>query len=124
MFKNLPNQPSKLRSNLSGFFAVLLLLMVLISLIGIISVQQKVRHLETQYAQQLAIQQKQIVKWGRLSLEKSHLSAPIRVEQIAKDKLGMYLLRSNSEQTQVISLLIKPSKPLNPPSKKILKSEN
>jgi len=106
MFKNLPIQPSKFFPSLSGFFAFILLLVVLFSLLGIIYVQHSVRHMETEYAQLLETQKKQKEVWGKLRLEKNHLSALARVEQIAKNQLKMHLTDAQSEQTQTIKLYL------------------
>ena len=68
--------------------------MVLLSLLAIINVQHEIRHIETDYY--LALKNKIEAKeeWGRLTLEKMHLSAPARVEQIAQSKLNMTMEKS------------------------------
>ncbi len=79
--------------------------MVLMSLIAIIQVQHQIRHTETQYylALQKNLQAKE--EWGRLMLEKMHLSAPARIEQIAQSKLNMVLEKSaESHNLQTIYL--------------------
>ena len=69
-------------------------MIVLLSLLAIIQVQHQIRHTETDYyaALKKKIQAKE--EWGRLSLEKMHLSAPARVEQIAQTKLNMTMEKS------------------------------
>lgn len=77
-----------------GFFLFSLLIIVLLSLLAIIKVQHKIRYIETDYY--LALQDKIQAKeeWGRLTLEKMHLSAPARVERIAQSKLNMTMNKS------------------------------
>lgn len=74
-----------------GFFLFILVTLVLASLLAIVHVQHKVRNIESRYYQSL--QQSLVAKeeWGRLMLEKKHLTSPDMVEQIAKQKLGMTL---------------------------------
>ncbi|GAB6070759.1 hypothetical protein JCM30760_18560 [Thiomicrorhabdus hydrogeniphila] len=74
-----------------GFFLFILVTLVLASLLAIVHVQHKIRNIESQYYQSL--QQSLVAKeeWGRLMLEKKHLTSPNMVEQIAKQKLGMTL---------------------------------
>ncbi|UQB42632.1 cell division protein FtsL [Thiomicrospira microaerophila] len=82
-----PNQRN--RFNLAGLFAFLLLC-ILAAMIGVtILLQHHIRHLETQNF--IASQQKLELdeEWGRLMLEKNHLSSPGRVESIARERLNM-----------------------------------
>ena len=74
-----------------GFFLFILVTLVLASLLAIVHVQHKIRNIESQYYQSL--QQSLVAKeeWGRLMLEKKHLTSPNMVEQIAKQKLAMTL---------------------------------
>lgn len=59
------------------------------SLVLTVLLQHHIRHLETRYYQ--ALQQKAELdeEWGRLMLEKSHLSSPGRVERAARENLDM-----------------------------------
>ncbi len=77
-----------------GFFLFSLLFVVLLSMLAIIQVQHEIRHTETEYY--LALQNKIKAKeeWGRLTLEKMHLTAPARVEQIAQTELNMKMEKS------------------------------
>lgn len=77
-----------------GFFLFSLIIIVLVSLLAIVKVQHQIRHIETDYY--LALQNKIQAQeeWGRLTLEKMHLSAPARVEQIAQTKLDMTMDKS------------------------------
>lgn len=78
-----------MKINWAGLFAFLLLSLLAIILVLIVLVQHKVRHLETSYYQGLQTQAKLDEEWGRLMLEKSHLSSPARVERVARDTLQM-----------------------------------
>lgn len=107
MLKKLPFKPSQVSLSPSGFFAFILLLIILISLLGIVFVQHQIRHLETEYALQLQDRKNAQEEWGRLTLEKHHLSAPARVEQLARDKLNMSFDKHNqSDQRQTVKLYI------------------
>ena len=74
-----------------GFFLFILVTLVCASLLAIVHVQHKIRNIESRYYQSL--QQSLVAKeeWGRLMLEKKHLTSPKMVEQIAKQQLGMTL---------------------------------
>lgn len=80
--------------NWQGFFALFLLGVLVTSLIAIIEVQHQVRHLETQVAQSLKKQVALRQEFGKLTLEKHHLTALARVEYIAKNQLKMTLEKS------------------------------
>ena len=72
-----------------GFFLFLLSLIMLASLLGIVYVQHEIRHTESSYH---AVMQQTLVakeEWGRLMLEKEHLTAPAMVEKIAIEQLNM-----------------------------------
>lgn len=89
--QKLPN-PRRLSSrNWPGFFALLLLGVVFVSLVAIVQLQHQVRHLETLYAQALKHQVYLQEEQGKLKLEKHHLTALARVERIATKKLKMTL---------------------------------
>mgnify|MGYP001061020224 FL=1 len=81
----------------SGFFLFMLALLVLASLLGIVKVQHEIRHVESRYYQ--TMQQTLVAKeeWGRLMLEKKHLTSPTMVEQVASEQLEMTLNKSNFE---------------------------
>lgn len=93
-----------------GLFLLFLLVLVLVSMVAIVQVQHQIRVLENQYYQSLRASMHTKDEWGRLMLEKTHLTSPARVEQIARSKLGMttskanyqtvYLTPSPSESTQ------------------------
>ena len=78
-----------------GFFVFVLALLILLSLLAIVQVQHEIRNLESRYYQ--SMQQTLVAKeeWGRLMLEKKHLTSPARVEQVAKQQLNMTLDKSN-----------------------------
>jgi cell division protein FtsL len=104
MLKRFPKPTHLTPFKWRGFFLFGLLGLILLSLIGIISVQHQIRHLETDYyhALQQTIQAQE--EWGRLMLEKTHLSAPARVEQLAQSKLGMVLEKSQQHNLQILYL--------------------
>jgi len=95
MLKKIP-KPTHLRDfKWRGLFLFILLMFVLGSLVAITQVQHQVRYLETQYYQALKQSLKANEEWGRLRLEKEHLTAPARVERIARSQLNMTLDKSN-----------------------------
>jgi cell division protein FtsL len=77
------------KANLAGLFAFVLLCLLAAVLVLIVLLQHKVRHLETTYYQGLQQQAQLDEEWGRLMLEKSHLSAAGRIERIARERLDM-----------------------------------
>lgn len=91
--------------NWQGFFVPLLLVVLVASLIAIVEVQHQVRHLETQVAQSLKKQVALHQEFGKLTLEKHHLTALARVEYLAKTQLNMTLKKSPELQNfQIIFL--------------------
>lgn len=64
---------------------------MLACLVAIVQVQHSIRHTETEYYHALQKTLAAREEWGRLMLEKMHLSAPARVEQIAQSRLQMTL---------------------------------
>lgn len=103
-----------------GFFLFLLVALVSVSLLAIVHVQHQIRNVESQYYQ--SVKQTLVAKeeWGRLMLEKKHLTSPAMVENIAKQKLDMTLDKThfynvyihrihNSQPSKVISTQVKPN---------------
>ncbi|WP_127470234.1 cell division protein FtsL [Thiomicrorhabdus aquaedulcis] len=72
-----------------GLFLLFLTGMVLASMVSIVKVQHEIRTLESQYYQSLRASLQAKDEWGRLMLEKTHLTSPARVEKIARNSLGM-----------------------------------
>ncbi|GEM_PF-6160823 len=102
VFKNSP-KPTHLKFNKwRGLFLFILLLFVLASLIAISKVEHQVRALETQYYQVLKQALKANEESGRLRLEKEHLTAPARVEYIAKTQLDMTRDKSNYQTIYIV----------------------
>ncbi len=90
-----------------GFFLFLLSLIMLASLLGIVYVQHEIRHTESRYH---AVMQQTLVakeEWGRLMLEKEHLTAPAMVEKIAIEQLNMTI---DNEHFETVYLEHVPSK--------------
>lgn len=81
----------------SGFFLFIIALLTLVSLLAIVKVQHEIRYVENRYYQTL--QQTLVAKedWGRLMLEKKHLTSPVMVEKVASEQLDMTLNKSNFE---------------------------
>lgn len=98
--------PNQTGFSWSGILALALLGFTCLSLIVTIQLQHKIRHLETQYAKAL---QKEVVlneEWGKLKLEKHHLTALARVEEIARTQLHMTLEKHpDNNNAQTIFLL-------------------
>lgn len=111
MLRKLPLKPSQIQLNLTGFFAFGFLVVILLLMIAIVSVQHQVRHLETEYAQKLLEEKQLSEEKGRLSLEKYYLSAAARVEQIARQELGMTIEKNRITQKRETILL---EMPINP----------
>jgi cell division protein FtsL len=83
-----PIQPNSFA--LSGLFAFVLVC-VLAALIGItILLTHHIRHLETAVFNATEAKAELDEEWGRLMLEKGHLTSPGRVEVIARDSLNMH----------------------------------
>lgn len=74
-----------------GFFLFILVTLVCASLLAIVHVQHQIRNIESRYYQSLQQSLVANEEWGRLMLEKKHLTSPTMVEQVAKQKLGMTL---------------------------------
>jgi cell division protein FtsL len=81
----------------SVFFAkaqtstMLLILMVLTSALSIVYVTNSTRSMNASLQQTYSEREKMHDQWGRLLLEKSTWMMQARVEQIAEDKLGMFM---------------------------------
>ncbi len=72
-----------------GLFLFIFLAAILGSLIAIVKIQYEIRYLESQYYDVMQQALKAREEWGRLMLEKTHLTSSIRVEQIARSRLHM-----------------------------------
>ena len=94
MLKRFPKPTHVLSVTWRGFFVFSLFFIVLVSLFSIVKVQHQIRHIETDYYLALKNKIQAQEEWGRLTLEKMHLSAPARVEQIARAKLDMTMDKS------------------------------
>jgi len=92
-----------------GLFLFVLVLFVLGSLVAISNVEHQVRALESQYYLSLKQALKANEEWGRLRLEKEHLTAPARVEHIAKTELNMTLDKSNYQTIYLMPVFHEPS---------------
>lgn len=90
--------PSRPKNGWYGGFALILLGVISLSLVAIVQLQHQIRHLETQYASALQNQLKLKEEWGKLKLEKHHLTALARVEDIARNQLKMTLEKHPDQQ--------------------------
>lgn len=102
--RKLPS-PNRHSFRWSGVLTLFLLGFIAFSLVATIQLQHHIRHLETQYAK--ALQQEVALKeeWGKLKLEKHHLTALARVKEIAKTRLDMTLEKHpNEKNAQTIFL--------------------
>ncbi|MDY0137284.1 MAG: cell division protein FtsL [Thiomicrospira sp.] len=97
------------RLNWSGLFAFLLLTLVAITWVLIVLTQHHIRHLETRYFEGLTQLNQLEEEWGRLMLEKNHLSSPARVERVAKEQLKM------QPPTEADAIILPSLAPLNAP---------
>ena len=89
-------KPTHLKVNKwRGLFLFILLVFLLSSLVAIVKVEHQIRALETQYYNVLKQGLKANEESGRLRLEKEYLTAPARVEYIAKTELNMTRDKSN-----------------------------
>lgn len=103
--QKLPSLRQFKKFNWQGFFVPMLVVILVASLIAIVEVQHQVRHLETQVAQSLKKQVALHQEFGKLTLEKHHLTALARVEYLAKTQLNMTLEKSPELQNfQIIFL--------------------
>jgi cell division protein FtsL len=104
----LPNLFRVLVHHKSGFLALFLTAMMFVLFVVIVQVQHHIRHIQTQYADALNHQILLREEWGKLALEKHHLTSLARIESIAKNDLGMQLKSSRNLQHIYIEALPKP----------------
>ncbi|BCN93875.1 hypothetical protein THMIRHAM_16600 [Thiomicrorhabdus immobilis] len=96
-----------------GFFLFLLVTLVCASLLAIVHVQHQIRNVESQYYQSLKQALVAKEQWGRLMLEKKHLTSPIMVEQVAKKKLDMTLDKAHFFNVYIHEINLDPQDPTN-----------
>lgn len=77
-----------------------LLAAVLISALAVVSTNHRARKLVTEFEREQERMRALEVEWGQLQLEQSTWATHARIEQIARDRLGMRPPRQN----QVISV--------------------
>jgi cell division protein FtsL len=68
---------------------LLLLLVAVICALGTVSANHRARKLVTEYEREQNRMRELDVEWGQLQLEQSTWANHARIEQIARDKLGM-----------------------------------
>lgn len=69
---------------------LILLAIALISALGAVSTNHRARKLVTEYEREQEHMRALEVEWGQLQLELSTWATHARIEQIARDKLGMH----------------------------------
>ncbi len=70
-----------------------LILAVLVSALAVVSTNHRARRLISEFERQQERMRALEVEWGQLQLEQSTWAAHARVEQIARDRLGMHAPR-------------------------------
>lgn len=68
---------------------LMLLLIVVACALGTVAANHRARKMVTQYERAQAYMRELDVEWGQLQLEQSTWANPARIEQIARNKLGM-----------------------------------
>lgn len=68
---------------------LILLAIVLLSALAAVSTNHRARKLVTEYEREQQRMRALEVEWGQLQLEQSTWASHARIEQIARDKLGM-----------------------------------
>lgn len=68
---------------------LILLAAVLISALAVVSTNHRARKLVTEFEREQERMRALDVEWGQLQLEQSTWATHTRIEQIARDKLGM-----------------------------------
>jgi cell division protein FtsL len=76
-------------------FNLFLLLAVLISALAVVSTNHRARKLVTEFEREQERMRALEVEWGQLQLEQSTWATHARIEQIARDRLGMHPPRNN-----------------------------
>ncbi|VAW44357.1 hypothetical protein MNBD_GAMMA04-1503 [hydrothermal vent metagenome] len=100
-------KPTHLKINKwRGLFLFILLVFLLGSLVAISKVEHQIRALETKYYNVLKQALKANEESGRLRLEKEHLTAPARVESVAKTQLNMTRDKSNYQTIYIAPPLL------------------
>ena len=72
-------------------FDLLMVALVISSALGVVSAQHESRKLVTEYERERTRMQQLEVEWGQLQLEQGTWAGHARVENIARDHLGMIL---------------------------------
>lgn len=72
---------------------LILLVAVLISALAVVSTNHRARKLITEFEREQERMRALDVEWGQLQLEQSTWATHAKIEQIARDKLGMHAPR-------------------------------
>lgn len=68
---------------------LILLMIAVVCALGTVSANHRARQLTTEYEREQTRMRELDVEWGQLQLEQSTWANHARIEQIARDKLGM-----------------------------------
>lgn len=74
---------------------LILLMIAVLCAIGTVSANHRARKSTTEYEREQSRMRELDVEWGQLQLEQSTWANHARIEQIARDKLGMRLPPTN-----------------------------
>lgn len=99
--------PKLNQTSLFGWNRIVALLLIgvcCILIVVIIQLQHGVRHLETQFSKSLSSRVDLQEEKGKLLLEKYHLTALAKVEEIAKETLSMARVTADFKNSQTIYL--------------------
>lgn len=75
-------------------FNLVLLAIVLVSALAVVTTNHRARKLVTEFEREQERMRALEVEWGQLQLEQSTWATHARVEQIARERLGMHAPRS------------------------------
>lgn len=79
---------------------VVLVVLAVLSALGVVAAQHQSRKLHTALEREQTHAHELEVEWGQLQLEQSTWAAPVRIEKIARQRLGMQA--PTMEQTLII----------------------
>jgi cell division protein FtsL len=104
----------------SGFFLFTLAGLILVTLLAIVHLQHQIRSLESQYYS--SMQQNLLAKeeWGKLMLEKKHLTSPVMVEKVAREQLDMSLDKAHFREVYLEPEMAEPTVQIPVPVEQII----
>jgi cell division protein FtsL len=75
---------------------IVLLLLVMVTALGVVYAKHQSRRLFVELQKQQHLSDEMMVEWGRLKLEESAWSSDGRIDQIARNKLDMYIPKADA----------------------------